>query len=457
MPSASSSSLMTRLEHGSPPSRNKLPPSRRLPAAFETVCCRWLPSAYLEQCHARLGDRFTIYPLGMPPLVFLSDPQDIREILSNDPSCLHPGAGSMMIAPLIGERSFMLLDEEDHISGRRTITPAFHQRMVADHTAMLSDAVEREVASWPMDTNIALHPRIRELTLMVILRAIFSDRDGALQTLHERLMDMLTVTDSIVLQEPKLRHVPGWRKTWETFVKRRAEVDSLIRGLVGRRRSEAQAQHGDLLDMLLSAENPDGSAMSEREIRDNLMSMILAGHETTTGELAWAFQLLAHNPEVQERLVEELDGGTDDAGEEYLTATVHETLRHKPVFLFALPRKVVEPVEIGGWTYRPGVHLMGCTYLMHHNPELYPNPHKFRPERFIEETQQARTWLPWGGGRKHCLGRHFALMEVKAILREVLSTRRVLAVNSRIEHPRWRSAILVPHAGGRVVLRARRR
>jgi len=392
----------------------------------------------------------------MPPLVFLSDPQDIRAILSSDPSRLHPGAGSMMIAPLIGERAFMLLDEDDHICGRRTITPAFHQRMVADQTAMLSGTVQRDIASWPMDANVALHPRIRALTLRVILRAIFSNRDGALQALHGRLMDMLTVTDSIVLQEPKLRHVPGWRKTWRTFVKRRAEVDELIHGLMARRREEADPGRGDLLDMLLCAEGVDGSPMPDREIRDNLMSMILAGHETTTGELAWAFQLLAHNPGVQERLIDELDGGTPDAGDQYLTATVHETLRHKPVFLFALPRKVVEPVEIGGWTYPPGVHLMGCTYLMHHNPELYPKPQQFRPERFIDETQQARTWLPWGGGRKHCLGRHFALMEVKAILREVLSSRRVLPASDRIERPRWRSAILVPHAGGRVILRARR-
>jgi cytochrome P450 len=220
-----------------------------------------------------------------------------------------------------------------------------------------------------------------------------------------------------------------------------------------RRRSETEDQRGDLLDMLLAAENPDGSSMSDREIRDNLMSMILAGHETTTGELAWAFQLLAHNPEVQDRLIEEIDSG---GGEEYLTATVHETLRHKPVFLFAIPREVIEPVEIGGWTYRPPAHLMGCTYLMHHNPELFPNPHQFRPERFIDESQQPRTWLPWGGGRKHCLGRHFALLEVKSILREVLATKRVLPASDRIERPRWRSAILVPHAGGRVILRERR-
>lgn len=441
-----SCSLLVRL-------KRELPPSRPLPATLQTICCRWLPSAYLEQCRSRLGDRFTVYPLDMPPLVFLADPGDIRAVLSSDPSYLHPGSGASMIAPLIGERSFMLLEEEQHICGRRTITPAFHQRMVADQTAMLSDTVEREVASWPVDTEIALHPRIRALTLRVILRAIFSDRDSALQPLHEQLMDMLSVTASIVLQEPKLRHVPGWRKTWRTFVRQRAKVDELVYGLMGRRRSQTDPQRGDLLDMLLCAENADGSVMRDREIRDNLMAMIVAGHETTTGELAWAFQLLAHNPGVQNRLIEEIDSGGE---EEYLTATVQETLRHKPVFLFAIPREVIKPVEIGGWTYRPPAHLMGCTYLMHHNPELYPNPHQFRPERFIDESQQPRTWLPWGGGRKHCLGRHFALLEVQSILREVLSNKRVLPASDRIERPRWRSAILVPHAGGRVILRNRR-
>lgn len=434
--------------------KGDLPPSGPLPAAFQTLACRFSPYEYFEYCHARLGDRFTIYPLDLPPLVFLADPEEIRAVLTGGPGDLHPGAGATMIAPVIGERSFMLLEEEEHVCGRRTITPAFHQRMVADQAAMLSNTVGREVAVWPFDTPVPLDPWIRALTLRVILRAIFGDRDSALAPLHERLLRMLSVTTSIILQEPKLRRIPGWAATWRKFVKQRAEVDELVYGLMARRYGEADPGRGDLLDMLLTAENTDGSPMSDRKIRDNLMSMIVAGHETTTGELSWAFQLLAHNPGVQERLIEELDNGT---GDEYLTATVHETLRHKPVFLFAIPRKVIEPVEIGGWTYHPPAHLAACTYLMHHNPDLYPRPHEFRPERFIDETPQARTWLPWGGGRKHCLGRHFALMEVKAILREVLSRRRVLPAGKRIERPRWRSAILVPHAGGRVILRERRR
>ena len=338
-----SCSLLVRL-------KRELPPSGPFPATLQTLAGWYLPYAYPEYCHAHLGDRFTVYPLHMPPLVFLADPQDIRAVITAPSTDLHPGAGAHVLAPLIGDRAFMLLEEDAHIYGRKAITPAFHQNMVRDQTAMLNEMVACEIATWPTETVLAIHPRIRALTLRVILRAIFSDTDAALGALHERLMAMLSVSGSLMLQEPKLRHLPGWRATWRSFARQRGEVEGLIYGLMNRRRTESCSEAGDLLDMLLGAESADGSPMPDRKIRDNLMAMIVAGHETTTGELTWAFQLLAHNPDVQDRLIEEIDSGR---GEEYLTATVHETLRHKPVFLFAIPREVVQPVEIGGWTYRP--------------------------------------------------------------------------------------------------------
>ena len=347
----------------------------------------------------------------------------------------------------------MLLEEDKHQQGRKAITPSFHRRMVTEHTVTLGEMVEREVATWPAERPIRLHPRIRALTLRVILRVIFStENHDTLRLLHRRLMASLSVSRSFVLQEPALRYGPGWCQTWRTFLAERTKADIVIYQLIGQRRSENRSAPQDLLDMLLSAGHPDGSPMPDVEVRDNLMSMILAGHETTTGELTWAFQLLAHNPTVQERLIDEIDG---QKGDQYLTATVHETLRHKPVFLFAIPREVMRPSQIGQWTYPPSVHLAACTYLMHHDPEFYRHPDEFRPERFIDEAPSTKTWMPWGGGRKHCLGRHFALLEVQRILREVLLANRVLPVSRRIEHPRWRSAILVPHAGGRVVLKRR--
>lgn len=428
----------------------ELPPSPKHPRIVQTLGGRWLPYGYLAHCQKTCGDRFTLYPVDMPPIVFLTDPHDIREVLTGDPVGLHPGAGAAIIAPLIGDQSFMLLEEGEHAYGRSVVSPAFHKRMVAQQTEALTGRVERAVASWPVNTPIPITSHIRSLTLEVILSLIFSESKGTLATLHERLNQMLAIGDTVLLQEPKLRYVPGWRRAWRRFMTHRRAVDRLIYGLVERRRSAGSLQ-GDLLNLLLMAQDADGRGMTDEQIRDNLMSMILAGHETTTGELSWAFQLLAHNPTVQDRLVEELAADDKD---EYLTATIHETMRHKPVFVFTIPREVTKPVEIGDWIYRPPVHLAACTYLMHHNPELYPEPHVFRPERFLGAAAQSRTWLPWGGGRKHCLGRHFAMLEVKAVIRQVLRTRRVLPVGERVERPRWRSAILVPSKGGRVILRA---
>jgi cytochrome P450 len=445
MSSARAASARGRNRHG-------LPPSVPHPALIQTLGCRIQPYAYLEYCHARLGDRFTLYPLDVGPLTYLSDPEDIRAVLTGDPSCLHPGAGASMIAPLVGETSFMLIEEDEHLCGRRAISPAFNLRAAQDHASTVAELVDREIATWPLDVVVALHPKLCALVLRMMLNVIFGDLDDAILPLRDSLIEMLTVTASLVLQEPRLRHLPGWQGTWKRFLRQRREVDTLLYAIIDRRRADGETRSRDVLDRLLEAKNPDGSPMCRRQIRDHLMSVILAGHETTAGELAWAFQLLAHNPGKQARLSEEIRNGTEA---EYLTAIFNETLRHKPVFMFAIPRRVVKPIEIHGWTYRPPAQLLACTYLLHHNPELYRDPHAFRPERFIEETQTPHTWLPWGGGRKHCLGRHFAAMEVKAVVREVISRRHVLPAAPRIERPQWRSVIVVPGAGCRVILRHR--
>jgi len=433
--------------------KRELPPAAPLPVALQTLGCRRWPFAYMEWCRAHFGERFTVYPVDMPPLVFLSNPQDIRAVVSAPADVLHPGAGSATIAPLIGERAFILCEEDEHLFARNATVPAFHRRVVQEHTAMVAETTAREIASWPLDIPFATHPHIRALTLRAVLKAIFRGEDElAMRALQERVLDMLSITASFVLQEPRLRYLPGWHAAWRGFVRKRERVEALVFGLIASRRKESKG-HGDLLDMLLVASNSDGSPMLDRQIHDHIMSMIVAGHETTAAEIAWAFQLLAHHRSAQSRLIAEIDAGGEEA---YLVATVQETLRHRPAFLFAIPREVVRPIEIGGWTYPARAHLVPCTYLMHHDPELYCDPQAFRPERFLEEAPRAGTWLPWGAGRKRCVGRHFALLEMQTVLREVLSTRFVLPASEEIEQARWRSAIVVPHAGSRVILRRRR-
>jgi cytochrome P450 len=444
MPSACFTSLTLRLKYD-------LPPSAPLPATLQTLACRRWPFAYLEQCRERLGDRFTVYPLNMPPLVFLSDPREIRAVITAPSNVLHPGAGGTVMTPLFGEKSFVLREEAEHLTGRNAIMPAFHRRVVQEQGNMIAGIVAAAVASWPTDTVFALEPYLRHLTLTIVLEAVLDRGKATHNALHRRMLAMLSVMSSAVLQEPFLRHLPGWHKTWRTFVKHRDEVHETISALITEQRCE-NTHHDDMLGMLVTAQHPDGAWLSDQEVRDSLITVIIAGHETTAAQLGWAFQLLAHNPAVQGRLVEEIDGGTDH---EYMTATIQETLRRGPVFLFAPPRAVVEPITIGGWTYHPPAHLVACIYLMHHNPALCPDPHVFRPERFLGKRPQASTLLPWGAGRKHCPGRHLALQVIQTVIREVLATRRVLPASVRMEPPGWRSAILAPHAGSRVILLAR--
>jgi cytochrome P450 len=433
--------------------RRDLPPGGLHPRLLQTLAARFAPYAYFEHCHRRLGDRFTLYPIDHPPLVMLANPDDVEALIASDPSELHPGEGARMIEPVVGSSSFMLLDGDEHMKARRSITPAFHRRMIAEQGALLDEAVEQELASFPQNIAVALDPWIRTLTAKVILRTIFGEEDDLLRLLHRGVVSMLSITASAALQEPRLRSLPGWRRNWSVFLARRAEVEAVIDLLIARRRKQERSQRQDLLDLLVEREADRDAGDSDRKLRDDLISMITAGHETTTGQLGWALQLLAHNAHAQDRLTDEIDSSV---GDDYLTATIHETLRVRPVFLFTIPRAVVSPVEIGGHVYRPPAHLAACTYLMHRNSDLYPEPGRFLPERFLEGQPRPPTWLPWGGGRKHCLGRHLAMLELKTLLREILVRNRVLPVARTIEAPRWRSAIVVPRDGCRVRLCPRR-
>lgn len=433
---------------------NQLPPSLRLPRAVQTLALWRRPLPYIQHNHSRHDRRFTIHTIGQPPLVVLSDPDDVKAVLMAPADVLHPGEGVTTITPLIGEQSFMLADEEKHLCGRKAITPAFHAKAVREHANAIADVARSRIASWPRDHTISLHPHLRALTLEVILKHIFVSPvppEDRLHALHGRLFAMLSIADSTVLPAPLLRHDPRW-PIWKRFLRQRAEVDELLYALIDEHRSATGGV--DVLTGLSATLNPDGSPMSQRQMRDNIMSLVLAGHETTAAELAWTFQLLAHNQPVQERLLAEIDR---DESEEYLNATVLEVLRHRPVFPFAIPRAVVKPIEIGGWTYHPPAHLLGCIYLVHHDPKIYPRPDAFRPERFLDAPPQPHLWVPWGGGRKRCPGAHLAMLEMKTVLREVLSSTTVLPAGRRIERARWRSVIVTPHAGARVVLRPRDR
>ena len=243
----------------------------------------------------------------------------------------------------------------------------------------------------------------------------------------------------------------GGRGPWARFLRLREETDQLLFELIAERREDS-SERDDVLAMLLAARHEDGSPMSDRELRDELMTLLVAGHETTASELAWAFERLVRSPEVMKRLVDELDR---DDGDAYLTATVQEALRHKPVLPNAAPRLVKQPITVGGWDYAPGTCLVANAYLVQHDPEIYPEPYAFRPERFLDEQPGTYTWIPFGGGRRRCLGASFALLEMKIVLRAVLVRSELHAADAGSEGSRRRAITLSPRGGAATVLRDR--
>ncbi len=309
-------------------------PQAPVPAPLQTFLFWRFPFQYLQRCQDRYGPTFALRATSQPLLIFLSDSHDIRSLMAAPQDTLRSGEGGAAVSPIVGERSFMLSDGAEHIAGRKTALAAFHAHAIDQHTHMVAGAAQRATADWPTDRTVALHPRLRSLTLDVILRTLTGHFAGPFDkrilALRERVLEMLRVTVSPVLIEPHLRHGPG-KRIWQNFLSTRAQVDDLLGELI---EEKAQCQlPNDLLSQLVALPNPDGSLPSRGQIRDNAMSLILAGHETTAAQLAWAFQLLAHNPHACERLHREIDDGQS---EDYLTATIQEVLRHRCVFLFAI-------------------------------------------------------------------------------------------------------------------------
>jgi cytochrome P450 len=328
--------------------------------------------------------------------VHLSDPADLRELFTAPPKVLHPGEGAKILEPVIGANSVILLDEGAHLSQRKLMLPAFHGEKMQRLSGLMQEVTEDEVARWPRDEPVALHPRLQSLTLEVILRAVFGLEAGErLDALRDRLTRILEFGSRPASMLPVLQR----GRTWQQFERRRAEADAVIYETIDERRGAHNGDGGgygdDVMAMLLEARHEDGSPMSNVELRDELMTLLVAGHETTASELAWAFERLARTPAVSARMVEEIDSGDGDA---YLTATVQETLRHRPVLPNAAPRLTMEPVEIGGWKYPEGVCLLPDAYLIHHDPEIYPEPYAFRPERFLDREIGAFELVPQGGG-----------------------------------------------------------
>ncbi len=421
-----------------------------MPKTLQTLGWWTRTAPFFERCRSRYGNRFTMLFLQTPPFVHLADPEVVKEVFTTSPEVLHPGEGARILEPIVGRNSLILLDEGAHMSQRKLMLPAFHGERMDRLSGLVAEVAEREVARWPRGEAFELHSRLQALTLEIIMRAVFGvDPGGRYERLREKLNTILEVTTSPTSMLPAFQRGARWRG----FVRDREEADSLMFELIDERRRNP-GDGDDVLAMLLEARHEDGSPMSAQELRDELMTLLVAGHETTASELAWAFERLARTPRVLRRLTEEIDRGDDDA---YLTATVQETLRRRPVLPNAAPRLVMEPVEIGGWTYPAGCALAANAYLIHHDPAIYPDPYAFRPERFLEQAPGTYTWIPFGGGRRRCVGASFAQLEMKLVLKAVLAGSELALASDGFERTRRRSITVSPAAGAVTVLRGRER
>ncbi len=437
-----------------------LPPGPRYPSLIQGIGFWTRPLAFLEQSRARYGRRFTIrFPLA-PPFVMITDPDEVKQVYTAPPDVLHPGEGASVLQPIVGSNSVILLDGKPHMEQRKLMLPAFHGEKMERLSGLMAEVAEREVASWPQGAPVELHPRMQRLTLEIILRAVFGlDPGPRLEGLREKLQRMLVFGDRPISLVPpsegslaaKVLERVG---PFASFVRLQRDADELIFELIDERREDSQ-ERDDVLAMLLAARHEDGSPMSEQELRDELMTLLVAGHETTASSLAWAFAQLPRHPGVLSSLQEELDHGDED--DSYLTATIQETLRHRPVLPNTAPRLVKQEIEVGGWEYPTGVALVANAYLIHHDPAIYPDPYAFRPERFLDAPPGTYTWIPFGGGRRRCLGSSFAMLEMKLVLRTVLSAFEPRAAGGPIEGARRRNITIRPAAGARAVLAERRR
>jgi cytochrome P450 len=447
---------------------SQLPAGPRMPAALQTLGAWSRPTAFLERARAHYGSRFTLRFLGQAPFVMLSDPEEIKQLFLASPDVVHPGEGALILEPIVGRNSVILLDEGPHLEQRKLMLPAFHGERMQGLADLMSELTERELAGWPREQAIALHPRLQRLTLEIILRAVFGLEQGAqLDSLRETLGEILAFAESPLSLLPRPRGLLARFGPAARFQRLMDHADELIFEVIAERRGAHEQSTGDtaegedVLAMLLGARHEDGSPMSPQELRDELMTALVAGHETTASQLAWAFERLAREPAVLGRLCDELDegAGEEQAGEEYLTAVVNEILRHKPVLPYAQVSIVQQPIEIGGVLYPPGVALVANAYLLHHDPAIYPEPHAFRPERFLEGagggTPNTYTWIPFGGGRRRCLGASFALLEMKLVLRIVLERCELRPAGEGAEATRRRSITTSPARGAQVVLRDR--
>jgi cytochrome P450 len=431
-----------------------LPPEPSGNSLTQTLRWAFRPLPFMQDCREKLGDSFSVNFLGFErPMVLISDPEAIKALYRERSHGLPPGR-DIILKPILGAKSLLLQEGAEHLARRKLMLPPFHGERMRSYEAALDEIVTAEIDSWPLHREFPIHARMQAVTLEAILRVVFGVSSGPRL---ERLRGMLAT----VLQEtasPRAQLIGlatrrfGGRGPWAKFEGQLREVDELLYAEIAEHRSRGGLEEReDILSMLMLAEFEDGGAMSDEELRDQLMTLLLAGHETTATALAWTFDLLLRHREPLQRLRDSLEGGEDD----YLRATISESLRLRPVIPLAGRRLATELVS-DGLNLPAGTDVTPAIWLTHTRADIYPEPFAFRPERFLEGAPDTYGWIPFGGGIRRCIGASFAEFEMRIVLREVLTRCDLRKASPMPEKTGRRNITLSPKDGTPVVVEARR-
>ena len=452
------------LVDSSPQLSPSLPPGPTAPAPVQLF--RWLtrPIPFMEECARKYGDCFTIrFPSGPGTLVFFSNPDAVKEIFTGDPEQLRAGEANVIVRPLLGDHSLILLDGARHQRERRLMMPPFHGERMYVYGEAMRDITDRTIDTWPVGRPFAIHPHVQQITLNVILRTVFGlAEDATLARLRTLLTDVLAAGANPLMLVPWLQIDLGPYSPWGKQVRRRQEIDQLLFAEFARRRALDLSGREDILSMLMQARDEDGQPLSDQHLRDELMTLLVAGHETTATSLAWMLYRILSRPDVLEKLQTELQqvfgSGPVTPQQinklEYLEATIKETQRVNPI-LPVVGRRLKTPTIIGGRTLPTGVVAMPCIYLTHHRRDLWPNPDEFKPERFLGKKPTPWEFFPFGGGNRFCLGAGFATYEMKVVLAQILSRTTLRIASKRPIRVVRRSITLAPSEGMPVIVEKR--
>jgi cytochrome P450 len=426
-----------------------LPPGPRIPRLLQTFAFIAFGPRFLEACRRRYGNAVTLGTVFDSKFVMVFDPTLVKELFQGSNEQLHAGEANSLLGPILGDRSVLLLDGSEHLRHRRLMLPHLHGKRMQAYADTIRDATDREIDSWPVGEPFPLMPSMQSLTLQVIMSAVFGYRPGAesdqLRTRLRAMIEPLAQPRGIPLMMVLGRLGASNRGAAQRFAASRKAVDEVLYAEIERRRAEPDlAERDDVFSALLLAEDEDGERLSDREVRDELVTLLLAGHETTATGLAWTFDLLLHSPRVLERARE----GDD----EYIDAVVKEALRIRPV-IPGVGRVVRgEPFSLNGYVIPPGVEINPSIRMIHRRADLFPEPKAFKPERFLgPDPPDTYTWVPFGGGTRRCIGASFAQMEMRIVIQRVLERASLRAADPEPEQVQFRAITLAPRNGTPVV------